>query len=59
VYKVLPHKRTVKYYESLDDKTAARINKAIDRISETLTKGRTLKNSRAGLKGNIGAKSGI
>jgi len=30
MYKVFPHKRAVKYYESLDDKTAKKINKAIE-----------------------------
>ena len=34
MYKIFPHKKAVKYYESLDNKTAGRINKAIEAISK-------------------------
>lgn len=34
MYKIFPHKKAVKYYESLDDKTVEKINKAIESISE-------------------------
>ena len=33
MYKVFSHKKAVKYYEGLNDKTAKRINKAIEGIS--------------------------
>jgi mRNA interferase RelE/StbE len=34
MYKVFLHKKAIKYYESLDDKTAKRINKAMEIISK-------------------------
>ena len=34
MYKILTHKKAVKYYENLDDKTAKRINKAFEAISK-------------------------
>jgi len=34
MFKVSLHKKAIKYYESLDDKTAKKINKAIEEISE-------------------------
>ena len=58
MYKVLPHKRAVKYYESLDDKTAARINKAIDRISENPHEGQNIKKLSGRLAGKYRCKVG-
>ncbi len=46
MYKVLPHKRAVKYYESLDDKTAKRVNRAIEEISKNPSEGRHIKRLR-------------
>jgi mRNA-degrading endonuclease RelE of RelBE toxin-antitoxin system len=43
MYKVFPHKKAVKYYESLDDKAAKRINKAIESMSKIHLKGHILK----------------
>jgi mRNA-degrading endonuclease RelE of RelBE toxin-antitoxin system len=34
MYKVFLHKKAIKYYESLDDQTAKRINKAMEIISK-------------------------
>jgi mRNA interferase RelE/StbE len=58
VYKVLPHKKAVKYYEGLDDKTAARINKAIDRISENPREGQNIKKLSGRLEGKYRCKVG-
>jgi len=58
MYKVLPHKRAVKYYESLDDKTATRINKAIDRISENPHEGQSIKKLSGRLEGKYRYKIG-
>ena len=52
MYKVFPHKKAVKYYESLDDKTARRINKAIDAISRNPLEGLHIKR----LRGTHGGK---
>lgn len=46
MYKVSPHKTAVKYYESLDDKTAKRINKAIEAISKNPLEGPHIKRLR-------------
>ena len=46
MYKVFPHKKAVKYYESLDDKTARRINKAIEAISRNPLEGLHIKRLR-------------
>lgn len=46
MYKVSPHKKAVKYYESLDDKTAKRINKAIEPISNNPLEGPHIKRLR-------------
>ena len=43
MHKVFPHKKAVKYYESLDDKTAKRINKAIEGISSNPLEGPHIK----------------
>jgi len=43
MYKVFPHKKAVKYYESLDDKTAERINKAIEAMSKNPLEGPHIK----------------
>lgn len=46
MYKVSLHKKAVKYYESLDDKTARRINKAIEEVSEYPFEGSHIKRLR-------------
>lgn len=46
MYKVFPHKKAVKYYESLDDKTAKRINKAIEVMSNNPLEGPHIKRLR-------------
>lgn len=46
MYKVSLHKRSIKYYESLDEKTAKRINKAIEEISNNPLEGFHIKRLR-------------
>jgi mRNA interferase RelE/StbE len=46
MYKVFPHKKAVKYYESLDDKTAKRINKAVEEMSRNPLMGPHIKRLR-------------
>ena len=51
MYEILSHKRAVKYYEGLDDKTARRINKAIDEIKKDPYRGSHIKKLKGKLKG--------
>ncbi len=46
MYKVSIHKKAIKYYESLDDKSARRINKAIEEMSENPFEGSHIKKLR-------------
>lgn len=46
MYNVSPHKKAFKYYESLDDKTARRINKAIETLSNNPFEGPHIKRLR-------------
>lgn len=46
MYEIFPHKRAVKYYESLDNKTAGRINKAMEAISKNPLEGPHIKKLR-------------
>ena len=52
MYKIFPHKKAVKYYENLGDKTARRINKAIEAISRNPLEGLHIKR----LRGTHGGK---
>ncbi|PIP06855.1 MAG: plasmid stabilization protein [Syntrophobacteraceae bacterium CG23_combo_of_CG06-09_8_20_14_all_50_8] len=51
MYKVFPNKKAVKYYESLDDKTAKRVNKAIEAISKNPLEGPHIKRLRGTQEG--------
>lgn len=51
MYKPFLHKRASKYYESLDDKTAKRINKAIGDMTKNPFEGRHIKRLRGKLEG--------
>ena len=51
MYEILSHKRAVKYYEGLDDKTAWRVNKAIDEIRKDPCHGSHIKKLKGKLKG--------
>lgn len=51
MYKVSLHKKAVKYYESLDDKTARRINKAVEEMRENPFEGYHIKRLRGRLEG--------
>ncbi|HHN65274.1 MAG TPA: type II toxin-antitoxin system RelE/ParE family toxin [Nitrospirae bacterium] len=53
MYKVSLHKKAVKYYESLDDKTAKRINKAIEAMSRNPLKGPHIKKLRGTQEGKF------
>lgn len=46
MYKVFPHKKAAKYYENLDNKTAGRINKAIEAMSKNPLEGPHIKRLR-------------
>ncbi len=46
MYKVSLHKKAIKYYERLDDKTVRRINKAIEEISNNPLEGYHIKTLR-------------
>lgn len=46
MYRIFPHKKAAKYYESLDDKTAKRINKAIEAMSINPLEGLHIKRLR-------------
>jgi len=51
MFKVSIHKKAIKYYESLNDKTAKKINKAIEEISEHPFEGRHIKKMRGNYEG--------
>lgn len=51
MYEVSLHKKAVKYYESLDDKTDRRINKAIEEISDDPFEGSNIKRLRGRYEG--------
>ncbi len=51
MYKVSVHKKASKYYESLDDKTAKKINKAIEEISKNPFEGPHIKKMRGNYVG--------
>ena len=51
MYKIFPHKKAAKYYESLDDKTAKRINKAIEAITRNPLEGPHIKRLKGTLEG--------
>jgi mRNA-degrading endonuclease RelE of RelBE toxin-antitoxin system len=46
MYKILLHKKAAKRYEKLDDKTSARLNKAMDALKENPFYGRDIKRLR-------------
>ena len=51
MYKPFLHKRASKYYESLDDRTARRINKAIEEMSKSPFEGIHIKRLRGEQEG--------
>ena len=50
MFKILIHKRAAKIYKELDDKTAAKINNAIDALKENPFYGRNIKRLRGQLE---------
>ena len=57
MYKAQPHKRAAKYYKSLDDKTARRINRAVEEIMKNPREGQHIKNSWVSMRENIAMRS--
>jgi mRNA interferase RelE/StbE len=51
MYSVSIHKKAIKYYESLNDKTVKKINKAIEEISEHPFEGPHIKKMRGNYEG--------
>jgi mRNA interferase RelE/StbE len=51
MYKVSIHKKAIKYYEGLNDKTADKINRAIGEISEKPFEGAHIKKMRGNYEG--------
>ena len=51
MYKLILHKKASKYYQDLDDKTARRINKAIENIIDNPLKGAHIKQLKGELEG--------
>ncbi|MGB3458764.1 MAG: type II toxin-antitoxin system RelE/ParE family toxin [Halobacteriota archaeon] len=58
MYKILLHKKAAKRYEKLDDKTSARLNKAIDALKENPFYGRDIKRLRGKLEGKYRLRMG-
>lgn len=51
MYKISLHKKAVKYYQSLDNNIAKRINKAIDEISKNPLEGANIKRLKGRYEG--------
>ena len=58
MFKILLDRKAVKYYESLDDKTAKKINKAIELISNNPFYGTNIKRLIGRLEGKYRYKVG-
>lgn len=58
MYKILLHNKTAKVYKKLDDKTIARINRAIDTLKENPFYGKDIKRLRGELKGKYRLRVG-
>jgi len=53
MYKILLHRNAAKAYESLDNRTVARINKSIDALKENPFYGKKYKKIKRGVGGEI------
>jgi mRNA interferase RelE/StbE len=58
MFKVLLGKKAAKYYENLDDKTARKVNKAIEEISSSPFRGTHIKRLVGNLEGKYRYKLG-
>lgn len=58
MYKISLHKKAIKYYQSLDNNTAKRINKAIDEISKNPFEGANIKRLKGKYEGKYHYKVG-
>ena len=58
MFRILLHNKVAKTYNKLDDKTAARINKALDARKENPFYGKDIKRLRGNLKGRYRLRVG-
>lgn len=58
MYKISLHKKAVKYYKSLDNNTAKRINKAIDEMGKNPLEGANIKRLKGRYRGKYRYKVG-
>ena len=53
MYEILLHDQVVKFYNKLDDKNAARINRAIETLLEKPASGKNIKMLKVGIEGEV------
>ena len=58
MYEILLHDQVVKFYNKLDDKNAARINRAIETLLEKPASGKNIKMLKGELKGKFRLRVG-
>lgn len=58
MYEIILHNRVVKYYNQLDDKKAARINRAIETLLENPISGKNIKMLKGELNGKFRLRAG-
>ena len=58
MYEIILHNRAVKFYNQLDDKNAARINRAIESLVEKPASGKNIKMLKGELNGKFRLRAG-
>ena len=58
MYEIILHNRAVKFYKQLDDKKAARINRAIESLLENPASGKNIKMLKGELNGKFRLRAG-
>ena len=58
MYEIILHNRAVKFYNQLDDKKAARINRAIEALLENPASGKNIKMLKGELNGKFRLRAG-
>ena len=58
MYEIILHNRAVKFYNQLDDKNAARINRAIEALLEKPASGKNIKILKVELNGKFRLRAG-
>ena len=58
MYEIILHNRAVKFYNQLDDKKAARINRAIETLLENPVSGKNIKMLKGELNGKFRLRAG-